>query len=121
MQITTRPAVGEVALRWRWLALVACCAIAAWLLRPSSEPAPLGIQYPGPWSDAFALPISQALARHGAANCGEIWHRAAAATPAEYLVYCSSGGRQWSAYLVWTSSGDVMGPLKPSADVPPPH
>lgn len=105
----------------RWLAAAGCCVLLFLMFRPGTVPKPLSQQYPGPWSDTFSLPISRALDRHGAGGCGEMWHRAAADSGSEFLVYCSAGGAQWTAYLVWTSSGDVMGPLKPSADVPPPR
>lgn len=77
-------------------------------------------KYPGPWRPEFNLNISKALAKHNASGCGEYWHRAAKDSSTEHLVYCTPTGATWTAYLVWESSGDVIGPLKIAADIPPP-
>lgn len=77
-------------------------------------------KYPGPWSSDFNLNISKALVKHNASGCGELWHRAAKDSSTEHLVYCTPSGTTWTAYLVWESSGDVIGPLKTAPDIPPP-
>jgi hypothetical protein len=77
--------------------------------------------YPGAWSDAPNSGIQQALIKNGARGCGEYWYKAAASSPNEYLVYCTRDGKNWTAYLVWTSAGKIMGPNQISPDIRPPR
>lgn len=114
--------VYRVKMPWgRWLAVAVCCLWAYLVFQPGKPTRSLSEKYPGVWSGAASVPISAALARHGARGCGEMYHRQAADSASEFLVYCSPDGRQWIGYLVWTISGDVMGPLKISNDIPPPR
>ena len=77
----------------------------------------LSERYPSPWRTDGNLDIMKALSGAKARDCGEFKYRASAFDRGEYFVHCSRDGANWSSYMVWISSGKVMGPNKPANDL----
>jgi len=75
-------------------------------------------QYESQWHPEFHKGITQTLAENGIRGCGEYKYKASLKHDNEYVVYCTSDGKNWSAYLVWTSIKKVTGPHRtdPSFD-----
>lgn len=76
-------------------------------------------QYPGPWRDDAHADIVRALARDNVRGCGRMAYRAHR-DGGEFLVYCQGVDAAWRAYLIWASTGRVMGPYAPDPSLPPP-
>jgi len=70
-------------------------------------------QYPGPWNESFDLEITQALAANRIGGCGQYRFRRHYQTPGEAIVECTRDGNSWQAYLVFATTGKVMGPYAP--------
>lgn len=66
-------------------------------------------EYPGPWSSPTPE-VMRTLAQNGVQGCGEFYQKRHASSSGEYLVACNEQGIAWTGYLVWTGSGEVMGP-----------
>jgi len=73
----------------------------------------LNERYPGPWREGFNLSITKALAAKRIGGCGQYKYRKSAKDGEEYLVYCTSDGRNWSAYLVSPATEEITGPHLP--------
>lgn len=73
----------------------------------------LNERYPGPWREGFNQSITKTLAAKRVGGCGQYKYRKSARDGEEYLVYCTSDGRNWSAYLVWPAIEEVTGPHLP--------
>lgn len=80
---------------------------------PSVEKKTISESYPGSWtSDGYGFrDIAKAFIKNNTHGCGEFHYKAHSSNSGEYLVACSSDGVEWSYYLVFTLSEDVIGPL----------
>ena len=70
----------------------------------------LAERYPGPWQEDFNIGITKALASQQIRGCGEYKYRESSKNKGEYLIYCTSDGKRWVAYLVWVNIGKITGP-----------
>lgn len=83
----------------------------------AAQPAPKmkAADFPGAWADNNPVPLSRALAEHGAHGCGVYyWKKSAAGR--DVLIYCTRDfehWQKWTAYLFEGTSGVVYGPLTP--------
>lgn len=77
-------------------------------------------EYDERWRSDAPRKIVQTLTSNNVRGCGEFHYRPSAKNSGEYLVYCTSDGRTWSAYLVWPDVDRISGPAKPdpSIDLP---
>lgn len=75
--------------------------------------------YPGPWRD-LDLGLTRALIANKVAGCGSAQSRLSATKPGEHLVYCSSDGKRWTAYLVQPDTRVVI-PHALIRGLKPPH
>ena len=73
--------------------------------------------YPLPWRSDFDLPIARSLGKNGVTGCGEFQYRESSQHSREYLVYCTRDGSTWTAYLVWSSTEKIIGPMAPTTEV----
>ena len=106
---------------FRWgVAITGVMLVASLCSKQEAKAPSMAAQYPGPWRNEFNLEMARALVKNHVRGCGEYQYRHAAASSNEFLLYCSRDGVAWSAYLLWLPSGEVMGPLKISEDIPPP-
>lgn len=77
---------------------------------------PLSERYSGSWQEDFNLAITKTFVAKGISDCGQYKFRESSKDRGEYLVYCTSDGNNWTAYLVWPNISEVTGPytLDPS-------
>lgn len=63
------------------------------------------------------MEIAKTFGAAGTLGCGEFYFRTAdgKADPGEALVYCTSEGKSWRAYLVFYRTGKVMPTTKEEA------
>lgn len=66
-------------------------------------------QYAGPWLDPSGE-VMRVLAQNSIEGCGEFYQKPHVSSPAEYVVACTRDGATWRGYLVFTATGQVMGP-----------
>ncbi|WP_197672292.1 hypothetical protein [Cupriavidus nantongensis] len=59
------------------------------------------------------MEITQALAANRIGGCGQYRFRRHYQTPGEAIVECTRDGNSWQAYLVFATTGKVMGPYAP--------
>jgi hypothetical protein len=88
------------------------------------EQRPFAEQYPGPWKDDVKIELVKLLIAQHAQGCGELWWRTRDGKTgkfAEYLVYCTSDGKEWTAWLLWPGINSATGPSGISDGPPPPH
>jgi hypothetical protein len=78
---------------------------------------PVDKRYPGPWREDFHRGITQTLVTNQISGCGQYKYRESALDPSEYVVYCTSDGKFWTAYLIWPKIGKLMGPYAPDASL----
>lgn len=78
-----------------------------------SRDIPLSERYPSPWQEDLNMDITKALASKDIRGCGWYKYRESSNNRGEYLVYCTSDGSNWTGYLVWANTGDVIGPHTP--------
>lgn len=74
---------------------------------------PLNERYPAPWREEFHVGITKALASKSIRGCGQYKYRESSKNRNEFLVYCTGDGSTWTAYLVWPSTGGIIGPNVP--------
>jgi hypothetical protein len=70
-------------------------------------------QYKLPWKEPIGekmINISRILSNHNVKMCSEYYYRENINSNNEFLVGCSSDGKEWNYYLIWTLSEDLMGP-----------
>lgn len=80
-------------------------------------------QYPGPWQSEPKIEIVKLLVANNARGCGEFYWRTRDGETgpyAEYLVYCTRDGRQWTAWLLWPRINRAAGPAAIYPDIAPP-
>ena len=78
--------------------------------------------YPGPWITEIRGDISSTLARNRARGCGVYAYKRSVNSPSEFLVYCSPDGmKDWTVYQVWPSINEIIGPMLPHPEIPPPN
>jgi hypothetical protein len=82
---------------------------------------PPRVEYAGVWREEIHLPINKALVKNSVRFCGDLYWRQSTISPGQYLVLCSMDGNSWRAYLVWGTSGDIMGPYDAPQDLPLPR
>lgn len=104
---------------WRTLAI--CFAV---LLAGCDERKPFAERYPGPWKNEPKIELVKLLVAQQARGCGEFWWRTRDGETgqfAEYLVYCTQDGKEWTAWLLWPGSNRASGPTGISDGPPPPR
>lgn len=69
-------------------------------------------RYPGPWEYEFNFEITKALTKAEVGSCGHFKYRASSMDKGEYLVYCTSDSKNWTAYMVWPNIEKVLGPYQ---------
>lgn len=69
--------------------------------------------YPGPWEESFHSGLTGALIDSEIKECGQYKYRHSSEYSGEYLVWCTSDGKNWREYLVWLPSEKVTGPHQP--------
>jgi hypothetical protein len=74
---------------------------------------PLSERYSGSWQEEFNIGISKLLVSKKISGCGQYKFRESSIDKNEYLVYCTSDGSNWAAYIVWPNIGEVTGPHTP--------
>jgi hypothetical protein len=62
------------------------------------------------------LSISRTLAAKNVRGCGQYKYRESSKNRGEYLVHCTSDGKNWTAYLVWPNISEITGPHAPSSE-----
>jgi hypothetical protein len=72
-------------------------------------PKSLAEEFPGEWQEPTG-DVMRTLAQNGVKGCGEFYQKRAAEYSTEYMVACTRDGDTWTAWRVWTSSNDVLGP-----------
>jgi len=78
-------------------------------------------RFPGPWKSGENERLAKLLAANKVTGCDAPHWRTYHNEPStELLVYCSPDGKTWTAWLVWGSIKQVVGPAEPFADIPPP-
>lgn len=60
------------------------------------------------WIERFNPEITRALVKNKIRDCGEYYYKPNGSN--EYFVKCTRDGRAFSYYIVFTASGEVMGP-----------
>ena len=79
------------------------------------EPTP-SVRYPEPWREEFNVGITKTLAAKHIKGCGQYKYRESSKDKGEYLVHCTSDGKNWTAYLVWPNINEVTGPHAPDVN-----
>lgn len=78
-------------------------------------------RYPGPWQSSENARLRKVLEANKATGCETLYWRTYHNEPTtDYLVYCSPDGKTWTAWLVWTSIKQVVGPTDVFPDIAPP-
>ena len=77
-------------------------------------------RFPGPWKTGENERLTKLFDANKVTCASPHWRTYHNEPSTELLVYCSTDGKTWNAYLVWGSIKKVMGPLDPFADIPPP-
>lgn len=69
--------------------------------------------YPAPWRHDAHAGITASFGKNKITGCGQLKYRQRAGGGlGEYLVHCTSDGRNWVSYFVWPQNGAVKGPYK---------
>ena len=97
----------------------------SWLFRSDDEDvAPrqeITEEYPGGWKSDAPGNIIQTLIANNVRGCGEFHYKQSSWNIGEYLVYCTSDGKNWAAYLVWPNVERISGPAHPDPNISPPR
>jgi hypothetical protein len=104
----------------RIIALAFVCMV----LAACSQEKPSPALYPGPWKDDANFALVKTLVANKVGGCREIWYRTRSGDDdgqPEYLVYCTSDGRTWVAWLAWPSRNKITGPNPTYPDIAPPR
>ena len=86
--------------------------MSALILPLSAQAETVAERYPGPWEYEFNFGITKALTKAEAGSCGHFKYRASSMNKGEYLVYCTSDSKNWTAYMVWPNIEKVLGPYQ---------
>lgn len=104
----------------RWI----CCLMVLVALGGCGDERSFADHYPGPWREDLKPELVKLLVKNSARGCGEFWWRTRDGETgqfAEYLVYCTRDGQNWTAWLLWPGSGRASGPTGISDGPPPPY
>ena len=103
--------------RWALLGALASVTLAA-----CGKKETMAERFPGPWQSSKNERLAKLLAANNVTGCEAPYWRTYHDEPStELLVYCSTDGKTWTAWLIWGSIKKVMGPTEPFADIPPPN
>ena len=89
-----------------------------------------GDRYPDPWIEQLNPGITRVLTGHGVENCSDVVYRPSSASTGpldpngEFLIYCSSDGVNWSAWIAFPALArdrSLVGPMEIYDDIPPPE
>jgi hypothetical protein len=92
------------------------------------EPSPDDL-YPAPWVRERSAAIDRVLSSHNVTGCENIAYRPSdvSSGPLDprgvFLIYCSSDGANWAAYIATPSLArdrNLTGPFETYAEIPPP-
>ncbi len=87
-------------------------------------------RYPDPWIEQPSPGITRVLTDNGVENCSNVVYRPSSASTGpldpngEFLVYCSSDGVNWSAWIAFPAlarNRSLVGPMEVYDDIPPPE
>lgn len=92
-------------------------ALAAALVTGLAQAESLEEMYPAPWIAKSNPRINQALDDEGIEGCAKYRYRVASKSESEFLIYCYSGGKPRSAYMVWPNIHKVLGPYTPDTSL----
>ena len=70
--------------------------------------------YIGEWvsaNNSEAQKITKTLIKNNISGCGEYYVKESTENNNEYLVACSSDGKNWNLYIVWSEIEEIQGPL----------
>jgi len=110
----------------RNLGALACVALSAFLA--GCEPSPDDL-YPGPWVEQRSPAIDRVLGSHNVQDCSNLVYRPSNVSDGpldprgDFLVYCSSDGANWTAYVAspgLARDRSLSGPIAVYAEIPPP-
>jgi hypothetical protein len=90
----------------------------------AAEERTIAEQFSGPWQEYAKPDLVQLLISKDATGCGEFYWKAKDGKVdefAEYLVYCTRDGVEWTAWMLWPGSGGASGPTGISDGPPPPY
>ncbi len=74
-----------------------------------SPPKTIPEEFPGPWKEPTPE-VMAVLAKNSVQGCGEFYQKEAQEYRGEFVVACTSNGKSWAVWQVWTRSGKVLGP-----------